>query len=547
MSRVALVAMAAPSRPESAPLGAASFAAAIAGSASVHILEPRAGEAPAALASRILSSGARAVGFSVYSWNRIALSETARALRRTAPGLALFAGGPEATADPTGLALEAGLDFVVAGEGEGAAAEVLRIIARIEEAGDEPPAARILRSPALEAADLPSPWIAGILKPGTLHGELPWELARGCPYACAFCYESKGDRRVRRLPLERIKAELKLLSRAAAERGGLEVFVLDPTFNAERGRALELLDLFAAEGGGIRWKFEIRAELVDRELAGRFARLDCSLQIGLQSANPRALAAVGRGLDRKAFARKTAILGRAGVVFGLDLIYGLPGDCLADIEESLDWALGLGPNHLDVFPLALLPGTRLHDEAQELGIRADPRPPYLATATNELPEEDFARAALLAAACDRYYTKGRAVGWFLAALRPLRMRPSAYLRELARSAATGVAAPPGAESLVIEAQHLAALDRLYRAKSLDRALPALRDIVRFNGAWGRALAEGISSEFELSYPYEDIAGPASLDLLLYARSARPGHCRIVVGPGKDGVEIAAAGRGRKES
>jgi hypothetical protein len=328
--------------------------------------------------------------------------------------------------------------------------------------------------------------------------------------------------------MERVEAELELFVRS----GVRYAFVLDPTFDSDPVRASALLDLFRERAPGMRWKFEVRAELLDRALVRRFAALDCSLQIGLQSVRSETLAAVGRpGFDRREFARKAAMLSRAGVSFGIDLIYGLPGDSLADFEEGVDFALGLSPNHLDLFPLALLPGTELAERAVELGIEADPKPPYLVRSTRELSATDLAKAVRLARAADRFYTAGRAVGWFDAARKPLRLGPSTLLREYWAFATARVGAERG-----LEEEQLAFLERAYAAAGHSALMPALRDLVRLHGAWGRALAEGEESILELSYDPEEALGAAAVGLAAFVRGASRSGARWRVVP--DDVEGA---------
>ena len=155
-------------------------------------------------------------------------------------------------------------------------------------------------------------------------------------------------------------------------------------------------------------------------------------------------------MDRKAFSRGIALLNEAGVVFGLDLIYGLPRDDLAGFSRSLDFALGLQPNHLDVFRLSVLPGTTLAEEAGAYGLVATEGPPHALVSSPGFPPAALARAALLARACDVFYSRGRAVSWFLQALRPLGARPAAFLGRfgafLGEAAAAGRRALPTATS-----------------------------------------------------------------------------------------------------
>jgi hypothetical protein len=546
--------------PEARPLGAASVAAALlaagraeaphlAGRLEARLVEGFVSEGAAALAERALASGPDWVGLSVYSWNRARLAEVAALIRERAPGVVLFAGGPEATADPEGLLSAVPLDFLARGEGEGVVLSALELLAGgapidalagIKGLALPGRSASSCRAPALDLGRLPSPWLAGLIDPR--EGVL-WELARGCPFHCAYCYEGKGESGVRRFPQERIEAELDYFVRSGAE----QVFVLDPTFDADRERARSILALIEKKAPTITWKFELRAEFIDRDLARRFAALDSSVQIGLQSADPGVSALVGRKLDPRDFERRVGYLNAAGAVFGFDLIYGLPGDDFAGFAKSVDFALGLQPNHLDVFPLSLLPGTELADRAEELGLVAEAEPPYTILSAPGFPPEGMARAAALAGACEVFYSRGRAVSWFLQAARPLKARPHALLERFAAwMSAHGLKREdPGLDARSIEEAQLAFLGEEYGKKGLSGPLDALRDIVRFNAAWGRAIAEGQSSEIELSYDPDEVLGPEALDLPSFAREARKSPGRYTVEPGPGGPRLKKARRDRR--
>jgi radical SAM superfamily enzyme YgiQ (UPF0313 family) len=542
---------------EALPLGAATAAAALVqaglvGSGDMRILAAEAGEAPDELAGRILASSPGLVGFSLYCWNSTASVALAARLRSARPELLLIAGGPDAERLVSAPAAAPRIfDAVFLGEAEeslvawvrdAAIAGGKRANAGLGEAakGGANPAVFLRGKPA-SPASLASPWLNGLLEPRE-GGQVAWELTRGCPFRCAYCYEGRGSAGIRRLPDERLERELALF----VERGVSEIFVLDPTFNVQSGRALALLRRFAAKGGGIAWNFEIRAELLDRAQAEAFASMPCSLQIGLQSVRPEALAAINRDMDRKKFAAKVGLLNAAGAVFGLDLIYGLPGDTLAGFRESLDYALSLTPNHLDIFPLAVLPGTELAERREALGLVADAEPPYLLRRHATFAETDMAAAARLARACGLFYTAGRAVPWFLPVLRPLRMAPSAFLAgfgEFAESRAAELGDSGNPDHASIERLQVEYLSQVYRACGKDRWLAAALDLARFHGAWSRAFAEGERCRIRLSYPLREVESPGFLDIERHCAHAVPKPCEVEIGPGGDGV-FARIARGR---
>jgi hypothetical protein len=208
-------------------------------------------------------------------------------------------------------------------------------------------------------------------------------------------------------------------------------------------------------------------------------------------------------------------------------MYGLPGDSLGGYRRSLDFALSLYPNSLDMFRLALLPGTALFDQATDLGLKADGDAPYLIRSTPDFPAADLDRAARLSQAADLFYNQGRAVGWFNQVLFPLGLKPSAFLDGFSQRS---VSAP-------IEEMQLAYLEEWYRKAKKEALLPALRDLVRFHGAWGRALAEGVSTDINFTYHPDDVLGEDALDLAAFAASAKPHPVKARVRPGKEGPDL----------
>ncbi len=367
-----------------------------------------------------------AVGLSVYLYNRTWMESFAKELRRQHPALVLFAGGPEVSADDSMVDSNL-VDFLIAGEGEEAA--VVAVKQLIDKAAISGAGIRTkdctTRMPAVLPVleNLPSPILNGFVAFDSYRGLL-WEMTRGCPFSCAFCFEGRGSHAVRSFSLTRLQAELEMIAASAIR----EVFVLDPTFNLNESRTKTILSMLARLAPpDMHFTFEVRAELLDAAQADLFADLNCSLQIGLQSSNEQLCAAMGRTLRRTAFERNLALLNQRGIVFGLDLIIGLPGDDLAGFSASLDYALALMPSNLDIFVLAVLPGTALAQQAGRYGLNHLNHNPYTVLSTPTMSEGDIAQAVLLKQACDLFYTKGSAAMWFNQACAGLDLKPSQLL------------------------------------------------------------------------------------------------------------------------
>lgn len=83
------------------------------------------------------------------------------------------------------------------------------------------------------------------------------------------------------------------------------------------------------------------------------------LSIGMQSAVPHVLAALDRTHRPENVGTAVEAARAAGLAVSVDLIYGAPGESLADWEASLDAALSLDPDHISAYALIIEDGTKL--------------------------------------------------------------------------------------------------------------------------------------------------------------------------------------------
>ena len=355
-----------------------------------------------------------AIGLSVYIWNSEWMRLFAVTVRKMDPGIMIFAGGPHTTAYTASL--PEWLDFAVLGEGELSTVSALSSIVsgkRPENLQLDGIITRNYVSPVSsrlpELSKLHSPFLtgeaSGVLKN---YDSVLWELTRGCPFACAFCFESRGKRTVRDYPLDRIEKELDYLIKNHVE----NVFVLDPTFNLNPERAKTILRLLLKKAPEeMHFTFEIRAELVDEELADMFAELNCSLQIGLQSCDEEVLKTIGRKFDKDLFTEKTRLLASRGAAFGLDIIIGLPKDNLKRFRNTVNYAVSLMPSNIDCFLLSLLPGTELAMRAKEYGLVPGQDVERTILSTPSFTEKDISIALSVRRGMDLFYTKGQSCMW----------------------------------------------------------------------------------------------------------------------------------------
>jgi radical SAM superfamily enzyme YgiQ (UPF0313 family) len=420
-----------------------------------------------ACVEQILGDAPDYVGFSVYVWNRDQTLVIAERLRALQPDLVLFAGGPEPSAGADGILERGTIDFLIKGEGEESIVPAMTYLLE----GGKP--AAMPHGQATGVADLdalPSPILDGTLDLSNYSGML-WELSRGCPFKCDFCYESRGTAGIRRFPMTRVRDELQAFTNAQVE----QLFVLDPTFNYNRDQAKEILQLIRDHAPDIYFFFEVRSEFVDAEMAELFGSIGCALQIGLQSASDTVLRNINRRIDPDDFEEKMLLLHQHGAVYGFDLIYGLPGDTLEGFCASLDFAMGLMPNHIDIFPLSVLPGTRLHETAPTFQLNHQADSPYQVIGSPTFSVNDMAQAARIAKATDQFYNQGQAVPWFAILTEALALPPSALFAAFADHLDASSKTAP-----IID-QQLAFAAHMLRTHGKEHLAPLAIDIITYFG------------------------------------------------------------------
>lgn len=81
--------------------------------------------------------------------------------------------------------------------------------------------------------------------------------------------------------------------------------------------------------------------------------------IGMQSAVPKVLATLDRTHDPANVPAAVAAAKGAGLAVSVDLIYGTPGESMADWRTSLEAALALEPDHVSAYSLIVEDGTQM--------------------------------------------------------------------------------------------------------------------------------------------------------------------------------------------
>lgn len=179
-----------------------------------------------------------------------------------------------------------------------------------------------------------------------------------CPKICPYCsfYKEVSDRNKTQAFLDALLAEVEHYQRSIELRpetiffgGGtpsaLSTPQLDYLLTGLRQR-LDLSDL-------TEWTLEMNPATVSLEKALRLRELGVNrVSMGVQSWDPELLKTLGRVHTREQAARSFVILREAGFAnINLDLIFAVPGQTIAQWQDTLRRTLDLAPEHISAYCL----------------------------------------------------------------------------------------------------------------------------------------------------------------------------------------------------
>lgn len=199
----------------------------------------------------------------------------------------------------------------------------------------------------LAAYPFPLPW----------RGRLParWGYvltAWGCPRPCTHCtaiVRKSVGRPLRPRAVAAVADEVAALADSGAEAIAFE----DDSLFVHRARFLELAETLARRGIRLPWLANARPDEIDAEVAAAARATGARLiKIGIDSASPRLIEAIGKSRDGvgwvAASRAATALLDAHGIGTVALFVVGLPGETSTDAQASLDLALALPADYLQV-------------------------------------------------------------------------------------------------------------------------------------------------------------------------------------------------------
>ncbi len=349
------------------------------------------------IADRIRRWSPDLVGISIpfSGWSKAAL-EVASVVKGVDKEITIIADGLHPTARPEDCLSNPNIDFVVRGESEYTMHELIgalekgttQELEKIKGIGFIKNGKNVITSPRPEIRDLDSlPFPARHLLPmeeyfvavkeNPIRGVIrkPWAImitSRGCPHNCIFCSEHiiMGRNWRKRSP-ENVVDEIEQLVQDYSIR---QIDFYDNNMTLNKKRVENICDLMMKRKLDIEWYVPtgVRADTLDEQLLMKMSASGCKgLRIAPESGVQRVVNdIIKKNLDLKDVEKAIVLAKKVGIKIGIFFIFGLIGETIEDMKETIRFAYKLRQLGADTFHFSVampLYGTELYEQAKQGG------------------------------------------------------------------------------------------------------------------------------------------------------------------------------------
>jgi tRNA A37 methylthiotransferase MiaB len=334
------------------------------------------------------------VGLSIYTWNAEHFLSAIKHIRASCPGITVVVGGPHVQRAQDFL-FDDEIDVVILGEGEATFQEWLDCPDRSKsgnyrESWEQVQGLAFLKDGECHETPKRERFVDLDVLPSALdvvplrdeqgrpkYPRVAYETARGCPFKCAFCEWGTGaiGTKMYQHSVERIRSDFERL----IEGGVQDIWLCDSNFGAlpeDLDKAKIVVELRERTGRPSTFQTSWSKTHNDRVqeivmLLHQHGLLQ-HYNLALQTLTPLALKLSNRkNMRSNRYEPIAKAMAEQGVQIATELIWGLPGDNLAEFEQNLDRLISVFTN-INIFGYTLLPGTEFFEKREEYKIDAVP-------------------------------------------------------------------------------------------------------------------------------------------------------------------------------
>ncbi len=311
----------------------------------------------------------------IYPWT----CEMAQRIKKQFEGIPVVFGGPHVTAVPECVLVKPYVDYVIIGEGEYAASELVNAldaglpINSIENIGYKVDGKTVInetRSLIQDLDGLPFPDTDLFLNQNPYaNKEYNIITSRGCVHSCSYCHNSverkvlwkHKEKYLRRRSVENVLDELKMRK----EKYGFDTLCIwDEVFTYNINWLKEFGGRYKKEIGVPFWAF-IHPNHVTEEIVQILEDIGCwEVEMGIQTLNPWVKKEIlKRPENKEDIARAIDLFRKSKIRIVVDVIFGLPQLNEKDYNELINFFIEHTPSKIQTFWLRYYPKTTIIDSA----------------------------------------------------------------------------------------------------------------------------------------------------------------------------------------
>ncbi len=320
-----------------------------------------------------------------YAASAFRVAEISKAIYPACP---VIVGGPHATVRAEEiLAICPAVDYVVRGEGEITAREV---IAAIADSSGGSVKAEGPDGATLEAIDGLSFRERGAIRHNPPRDKIkdldafappdrtlmmnratysPEDMgliitSRGCPFSCTFC--ATDNRQVRYRSIDHVLREIR---HVRATFGTVHFTLKDDSFTVDKKRVAEFCAALTHEGLRIGWECNTRVDLVTEEMLRTMKRAGCnSVKVGIESGSEQVLRRMNKRITLDQIRAAARLFREVGIHWTGYFLIGTPGESLEDIGRTLALMYEVRPDFAAIGVYEPFPETVMFHEGIRRGL-----------------------------------------------------------------------------------------------------------------------------------------------------------------------------------
>jgi radical SAM superfamily enzyme YgiQ (UPF0313 family) len=197
---------------------------------------------------------------------------------------------------------------------------------------------------------------------------VPHILIEGCFYECIFC----GSSNTRDLFILSPKKAVECLRHIKEKYGIKYFFFLNPLINISKKYINDFCGEIINSKLDILWTDCARADNIDRDMLLKMRKAGCiRLIYGLETASPKLLKYIEKNISLKRLEDILRFTDEAGILTGLEIICGFPGETQEDLQMTVDF-INKNKAHLNFIYCNILfmdKGSKLYLSPGKYGIK----------------------------------------------------------------------------------------------------------------------------------------------------------------------------------